>query len=218
MQRAPLRLGLRGMAAYAPSRVVRQYGLIQAVPIVEDMSSWFFNYAANDSKNRVKEGLRLWKLRQREKIPRGEGLGNVSTHRASRDYYLWIEANFGKSLPLTETEVVPPPNPAYRDFLVEYRLRHQKIQGIRLVERDSMAKRQHELEEENQWLSGALQICESHLQSCEGKLSGLVEVVREVRQEAIELTSAQNFSLTGGTEQYHERDFLDRFCKRFRWV
>jgi hypothetical protein len=45
------------MAAYAPSRVLRQYGLMQVIPVVEDLNSWFFELAVGSSKfNEVRRG------------------------------------------------------------------------------------------------------------------------------------------------------------------
>lgn len=146
-------LGLRGMAAYAPSRVVRQYGLVQTISMVEDLSTWFFGYTTAAlciyRQARVKEGLRLWKQRQQDEIPREEGAGNVSTQRAHRDYILWVETHFGEDLPFISVEGVPPPNPDYRDFLTEFRVRHQKIQQIWLASHHSLLEKQRELKTEN---------------------------------------------------------------------
>jgi hypothetical protein len=128
---------------------VRQYGLVQTIPMVEDLSTWFFGYTTADSKARVKEGLRLWKQRQQDEIPREEGAGNVSTQRAHRDYILWVETHFGEDLPSISVEGVPPPNPDYRDFLTEFRVRHQKIQQIWLASHHSLLEKQRKLETEN---------------------------------------------------------------------
>lgn len=37
-------LGLRGMAVYTPFRVLRQFGMVQVIPVVEDLSDWFFDF------------------------------------------------------------------------------------------------------------------------------------------------------------------------------
>jgi hypothetical protein len=97
-------LGMHGMAAYSPSRVVRQYGLVQPVPMVEDMSAWFFDFTASNSKEQVKKGQRLWQLRRYEEIPMGEGDDKVHNYKAYRDYHLWIEASLDKNPGMVEDE------------------------------------------------------------------------------------------------------------------
>jgi hypothetical protein len=45
---------------------MRQYGLVQTIPVVEDLSPWFFDYTITDSRVRVRKGLHLWECRNRE--------------------------------------------------------------------------------------------------------------------------------------------------------
>lgn len=52
-------------------------------------------------------------------------------------------------LPSISVEGVPPPNRDYRDFLTEFRVRHQKIQQIWLASHHSLLEKRRELEREN---------------------------------------------------------------------
>lgn len=63
-------LGLRGMAVYTPFRVLRQFGMVQVIPVVEDLSDGFFDFDTAEDETRSKTGPKLWCGRTRSDIPR----------------------------------------------------------------------------------------------------------------------------------------------------
>lgn len=211
-------LGMHGMAAYSPSRVVRQYGLVQPVPMVEDMSAWFFDFTASNSKEQVKKGQRLWQLRRYEDIPMGEGDDKVHNYKAYRDYHLWIEASLDKNPGMVEDENPPPPNPCYRDYLTESSLLHQKIQRLWMGERDSLIKEQQELEERNQMLTQEVQRLEHRLMISRGRIYQAMEIFKEVGAEANQIVLSRTPSFNKGEERKREENFISRLSDCYRVI
>lgn len=141
-------LGLRGMAVYTPFRVLRQFGMVQVIPVVEDLSDWFFDFDTAEDETRSKTGLKLWCGRTRSDIPREIDTDGAERYLAKPEYNMWVEENF-------------------------------------------LLKEQ---------------------------LSSLTEAVREVREEAEELSSAEGYSLYEDEKRRRKRGFFAKVCKRFRDV
>lgn len=91
--------------------------MLQVIPVVEDMSGWFFDFNSADAKDKSQTGLKLWCSREHTEIPLDATTDDADQYLTNRYYDLWIDTR--EDTPSADAAAPPP---TYEDFLTNHRV------------------------------------------------------------------------------------------------
>uniref|UniRef100_A0A5B6ZPK6 Aminotransferase-like plant mobile domain-containing protein n=1 Tax=Davidia involucrata TaxID=16924 RepID=A0A5B6ZPK6_DAVIN len=141
-------IGLNGVVPYAPSRILRQLGWTQDIPLVGNMMIYSFDYPIDTDGSRFLATQEAWGDCHIFDSPETtmDGVSSSTSH----DYEAWLDSTLAgrtMSRAITLMGQEPPGPVGYIDYVAEASLRIQRMDEARLLDEQRM-RDAHLLEEQ----------------------------------------------------------------------